>query len=352
MSDSYLKSKAWRVVEHKGFDGLQLQDNTVGKQIGDNDCLVKIEAVSLNFRDLMVSQGTYPFPMKSGVVPGSDGAGTIVAVGKSVTRFKEGDRICTTLNTGHLAGSLTPQTMRTSLGGSLDGTLRQFGVFSEAALVLMPSTLSFREASTLPCAAVTAWNIFYGLSGKPLRPGDTVLTLGTGGVSLFAIQLAVAAGASVIATTSNEAKGSKLKALGATHVINYREDKNWGETAKKLTPGGEGVDFIVEIGGATTLSQSVAAIKIDGVIAVAGSIGSDIAAPGDPGLLSTWAHTCIVRGIAVGSRSQFEEMNRAFEVKGIKPIVDARTFKLEQLREACQYMWEQKNFGKVVVDCQ
>ncbi|KAI9688695.1 MAG: hypothetical protein M1822_001052 [Bathelium mastoideum] len=351
MSGSHVSGKTWRVVEHNGFEGLKLEDDVLEEHIGDYDCLVKIEAASLNFRDLMVAQGTYPFPMKPGVVPGSDGAGTIIAVGERVTRFKEGDNVCTTLNQGHLAGSMTPQIAQTGLGGSLDGTLRQYGIFNEAGLVLMPDTLSFHEASTLPCAAVTAWNIFYGLPGKPLRPGDTVLTLGTGGVSLFAVQLAAAAGASVISTTSSAEKGSKLKALGATHVINYREDKTWGETAKSLTPGEEGVDFIVEIGGATTLTQSVAAIKIDGLIAIAGSIGSDIAAAGDPGMLSAWAHTCLVRGIAVGSRAQFEDMNRAFMANGIKPRVDAKIFKLEQLKEAYQYMSDQKNFGKVVVDC-
>ena len=290
--------------------------------------------------------------MKSGVVPGSDCAGVIVATGELVTRFAKGGKVCTTLNQGHLAGSLTPQAAQTSLGGSLDGTFRQYGVFNENGLVLMPTTLSFREASTLPCAGVTAWNIFYGLTGKVLRPGNSVLTLGTGGVSLFAIQLAVAAGARVISTTSSAEKASKLKTLGASNVINYREDANWGQTAKQLTAGGEGVDFVVEIGGATTLSQSMSAVKIDGLVAIAGSIGSDIAAPGDPGLLRAWASTCIVRGIAVGSRAQFEEMNHTFVTNNIKPIVDARLFKLEQLKEAYRHMWDQKNFGKVVVDCQ
>jgi NADPH:quinone reductase-like Zn-dependent oxidoreductase len=290
--------------------------------------------------------------MKSGVVPGSDGAGTVIAIGRCVTRFKKGDNVCTTLNQGHIGGSLTPVTFQTSLGGSLDGTLRQYGVFPESGLVLMPETLTFREASTLPCAAVTAWNILYGLPGKSLKPGDTVLTLGTGGVSLFAVQLAIAAGAMVISTTSSAEKAARLKALGARHVINYREDNQWGETAKSLTPRCEGVDFVVEIGGATTLSQSMAAIKIDGLVAIAGSIGSAIDAAGDPGLLSAWANTCLVRGIAVGSRAQFEEMNQAFVTNGIKPLVENTVFKLDQLKEACQYMWDQKNFGKVVVDCQ
>ena len=154
--------------------------------------------------------------MQQGVVPGSDGAGRVTATGSRVSRFKIGDRVCTTLNQGHISGSLTPSVAQTSLGGSLDGTLQQYGGFSEEGLVSMPSSLSFREASTLPCAGVTAWNALYGLAGRSLRPGDTVLTLGTGGVSLFAVQFAAAAGATIISTTSSAAKGAKLKELGAT----------------------------------------------------------------------------------------------------------------------------------------
>jgi len=289
--------------------------------------------------------------MKDNAVAGSDGAGIVLAAGEKVTRFKKGDKVCTTLHQAHLAGSLTPAAAQTGLGASLDGTFRRFGVFNEAGLVSMPHTLTFREASTLPCAAVTAWNVLYGLKGKALKPGDTVLTLGSGGVSLFAVQIASAAGATVISTTSSWKKADKLKALGAAHVINYKEDVPWGETARKLSYGGDGVDFVVEVGGATTLSQSVSAVKIDGLIAIAGSIGSDIAAKGDPGMLSAWAAKCIVRGIAVGSRSQFEELIRAIDAKVIKPVVDEKVFKLEELREAYQYMWEQQNFGKVVVEC-
>lgn len=289
--------------------------------------------------------------MKGNVVPGSDGAGTVMAVGSRVTRFRVNDRVCTMLNQGHIAGPVTPQIMQTGLGGSLDGTFRQYGVFEESGLVMMPSNLSFREASALPCAAVTAWNALYGLAGRPLKAGDTVLTLGTGGVSLFAVQLAVAAGATVISTTSNAQRASQLSKMGVHHVINYKEDPEWGETAKKLSTHGEGVDFIVEVGGATTLPQSLAAIKIDGIIAVVGSIGSDVD-HSEPGLLNAWFRTCIVRGIAVGSRSQFEEMNRSILANGLKPVIDVSAFKLEQLKEAYQYMWDKKHFGKVVIECQ
>jgi NADPH:quinone reductase-like Zn-dependent oxidoreductase len=214
----------------------------------------------------------------------------------------------------------------------------------------MPSTLSFREACTLPCAAVTAWNALYGLPGRALKPGDTVLTLGSGGVSLFAIQFAAAAGATVISTTSSAKKGERLTALGSSHIINYNEDKLWGQTARNLSPGRDGVDFVIEVGGPSTLAQSVSAVKADGIIAVAGSIGSDLSAEGDPGMLSAWTSNCIVRGIAVGSRVLFEEVARAIEAKGIRPIIDERAFKLDELRKAYQYMLEQRNFGKVVID--
>lgn len=288
--------------------------------------------------------------MKHGVVPGSDGAGTVIEVGSRVSRFKPGDKVCTTVQQAHISGSLTPHMMQTGLGGSLDGTLRQRGIFEESGLVHIPPNLSFREASTLPCAAVTAWNALYGLTGRPLKAGDTVLTLGTGGVSLFVLQFAVAAGATVISTTSSAEKAESLKKLGAHHVINYRDDMSWGETAKKFTSGGEGVDFIIEVGGAATLKQSLAAIKIDGIIATVGAIGGSEGQ--EPGMLNAWYNTCLVRGIAVGSRAQFEEMNRAIAANGIKPVVDDRVFELEEVIQAYQYMWEQKNFGKVVVECQ
>lgn len=189
----------------------------------------------------------------------------------------------------------------------IDGTLRKYGIFSEEGLVIMPSSLSYLEASTLPCAAVTAWNALFGLGS--LQPGQVVLTQGTGGVSLFAVQFAKAAGATVIATTSSSEKEKKLKELGADHVINYKQVPNWGDKAKELTKDKEGVDQVIEVGGPGTMEQSTKAIKIDGVITVIGYI-----APGSgkgqeaPGWLECLVRTCTVRGLLVGSRAQFEEM--------------------------------------------
>lgn len=256
----------------------------------------------------------------------------VEAVGSKVDRFKKGDKVITLFNQGHIAGSLDEKSIAGGVGGVIDGTLRQYGSYDEQGLVHMPSNLDFVEASTLTCAGLTAWNALYGL--KQLAPGDWVLTEGTGGVSIFALQFAKAAGARVIATTSSASKGDRLKQLGADHVINYKEDTNWGETAKKFT-GGRGVQHIVEVGGPNTLSQALKAIAIDGVISIIGFLGG-AAAEGTPTMLDALMSICTVRGVLVGSRHQFEDMNRAVEANNIKPVVDEKIFTLDQAPEAYQ----------------
>jgi len=287
----------------------------------------------------------YPWSVSPSIIPGSDGSGEVIAVGDKVTRFKTGSKVVTLFNQGHYAGSLDSSSMKTGLGGSLHGTLRQHGVFNENGLVEMPSTLNYLEAATLPCAALTAWNGLYGL--KPVLPGDVVLTQGTGGVSIFAVQFAKAAGATVIATTSSASKAETLKKLGADYVINYKETPNWGEEAKKLTPKNEGVNHILEVGGPNTMAQSLKAIKIDGVISIIGFLGGD--SKDQPSFLDTLTNICTVRGLLVGSRIQFEEMNRAIDANNIKPVVDQKVFTLDQAKEAYQYMWDQKHFGKLAI---
>lgn len=286
--------------------------------------------------------------MKDLLVPGSDGAGVVEAVGSRVTHFKPGDRVVTLFSQAHLGGPVTPRGMSSGLGGLVDGVLRQYGAFDELGVVAIPDSLSFAEASALPCAAVTAWNVFNGLPGKQLRAGDTVLTQGTGGVSVFALQFAKAVGARVIATTSSAEKGERLKALGADHVLNYKETEDWGAKAKELTPGGEGVDHVIEVGGPKTMAQSLAAVKLEGVISVVGFLGGPKEEE-EPSILETLRHVCIIRGIMVGSRVQHEEMNRAIEANGIKPVLDKEVFPLEKAREAYEYMWAQKHFGKLVI---
>ncbi|KAI5859809.1 NAD(P)-binding protein [Durotheca rogersii] len=326
-----------------GFDSLAFIDAPVPK-VGENEVLVKLHAASLNFRDLAIATGLYPLPTKTPVVVGSDGAGEVVEVGSRVSRWKKGDKVVTLFSQGHQFGDVDSVATMTGLGGMLDGALRQYGVFNESGLVRAPKNLSLVEASTLSCAALTSWNALYGL--KPLKPGGTVLVQGTGGVSVFGLQFAKAAGATVIATTSTNEKAAVLKKLGADHVINYKEDPNWGETAKKLTRNGVGVDHIIEIGGAGTLEQSLKAIKLEGVISIIGFVaGLEVKAS----LIECLNHCCIARGVYVGSRALMEDMLAAIEANDIHPVVDPRVFSFEDAREAYEYMGGMKHFGKVVI---
>ncbi|KAM0261869.1 hypothetical protein ACHAQJ_002072 [Trichoderma viride] len=341
-------SRAWSVrdIHSDSFAGLVLQENVPLPKISDYDVLVQVEAVSLNYRDLAIPKGLYPFPMSLPVVPGSDSAGIVLAVGSKVTRVTKGDRVCTLFNELHHTSPITPEAVGSGLGGAVDGTLRNYGVFGEHCLVKAPSSLSAIEASTLTCAPLTAWNALYGLQSKAVKAGDWVLTQGTGGVSLAAIQFAAAAGATVVATTSSNAKAEGLKKLGAAHVINYQETSNWGEAARALTPGGIGFDHILEIGGAASVAQSLKAIRLEGVISIIGFLTSS---EKQPPLMDALNHVCIVRGIFVGSRQQFEEMNRAIDSAKIHPVVDFNLFSLDDLKKAYQYQWDRKNFGKVVI---
>ncbi|KAL9001407.1 MAG: hypothetical protein Q9188_005476 [Gyalolechia gomerana] len=340
-------TKQWTVTGKTGFDSLNFDEKAQIPQLGDHDVLVHFHYASLNYRDLIIPKGKYPFPVNDNVVPGSDGAGTVEAVGPRVTQFKPGDKVVTMLNQAHYAGPVNLAVLNTGIGGVIDGTLRQYGAFEENGLVHMPTTIDFKQGSTLSCAAVTAWNALYGLESKALKPGETVLTQGTGGVSIFALQFAKAAGARVIATTSSDGKAEILRKLGVDTVLNYRTDPSWGETAKRSSPHGLGVDHILEVGGPTSMAQSLKAIKPEGVISIIGFLGGF--SKDQPGFLEAWSNMCIVRGIMVGSRLQFEQMNEAIDSCGIKPVVDEKVFALEELKEAYQYMWDQKHFGKLTV---
>ncbi|KAI2466916.1 NAD(P)-binding protein [Annulohypoxylon bovei var. microspora] len=336
-------TKQWVVTgADKGFDGLELIESPVPK-VGDNEVLVKIHAASLNYRDLIIPKGMYPFATNFPVVASSDGAGEVVEVGSKVSQWKKGDKVVTLFNQGHQYGPVNPVTAVTGLGGVLDGTLRQYGVFNENGLVRSPKNLSYVEASTLSCAALTSWNALYGL--KALKPGEWVLVEGTGGVSIFALQFAKAAGAKVIATTSSAAKAETLKKLGADHVINYRDDPNWGETARKIT-GGIGVHHVVEVGGAGTVEQSLKAVKFEGIISIIGFLGG---AQPKATLLDTLTHICTARGVYVGSKELMEDMVNAIEVNDIHPVVDKEVFDFAKTKEAYEYMWDRKHFGKLVI---
>lgn len=255
----------------------------------------------------------------------------------------------TLFNQGHIGGSLDGHSIMTGLGGAVDGTLRTVGAFDEQGLVPMPSGLSFTEAATLTCAGLTAWNALFGLSDRKLAAGQWVLTQGTGGVSIFAVQLAKAAGARVIATTSSAEKAKLLEKLGADHIINYKETPAWGARAKELT-GGVGVDHIVEVSGPSSMKQNFDCIKIDGVISIIGFVGGQ--SKDEPSFLENLNHICTTRGLLVGSRVQFEELCRAVEANPdkLRPVIDPKVFSLEQLKEAYEYQWSGKHQGKVCIE--
>ncbi|KAF6793033.1 putative alcohol dehydrogenase [Colletotrichum sojae] len=343
-------AKQWNVVGGKGVESLSFTEQPV-PEIGDNQVLVKLQGASLNFRDIAITNGNYPWHVKSNVIPGSDGAGTVLAVGRHVTRFKPGDKVLTSMHETHIAGLMTHEIPTFGLGGGADGTFRTVGVFSEQGLVRMPECLSFVEAASLSCAGVTAWNALFGLSGRKLSVGQWVLTQGTGGVSIFAVQFAKAIGARVIATTSSDEKAELLKRLGADHVINYREKKNWGEVAKELT-GGVGVDLVVDVAGSSTLKQSVASVRLDGTICTAGLAGGDGKDQEVPTLLNAWLSLYTVRGIWCGSRLQLEELCSAIEAnpEKLRPVIDPKVFRLEQLKEAYEYLESGKHQGKIGVE--
>ncbi|KAE8387978.1 hypothetical protein BDV23DRAFT_174270 [Aspergillus alliaceus] len=337
--------KQW-VIDHpdKNMGGLTLTEAPL-PQVGVNEVLVKFQAASLNYRDCAIAKGTFPFAKKYPIVPVSDGAGVVVEVGSQVREFRKGDTVITVFNQGHQYGDIDPYAASTGVGGTIDGVLRQYGVYNELGLVKAPKNLTALESSTLPGAALTSWNALYGL--KPIKTGQSVLVQGTGGVSVFGLQLAKAAGAIVIATTSSDTKAKKLKELGADHVINYRTTPNWGEVARELTPNQMGVDCIMDIGGTDTLEQSFKCIKMEGIINLIGFLGASDRP--QPGLLDALSHICTARGIYVGSRAMLKDMVQAFETNDIHPVLDQKVFNLEQGREAFEYLAAQRHIGKVVV---
>jgi NADPH:quinone reductase-like Zn-dependent oxidoreductase len=323
-----------------GIDGLVVREQEA-RHPGPGEVMLGVRASSLSFRELMILRGWYPLPIKPDVIPLSDGAGEVVEVGEGVTRVAVGDRVAASIFPrwidGGFAAEYTPQ-----LGGSLDGMLTEYAILDEAALVHIPDHLSFEEAACLPCAAVTAWNALTG--GRGLRSGETVLTLGSGGVSLFALQFAKAFGARVIATTGSDEKAERLLALGADAAINYRSTPAWSERVRELT-GGRGADHVIEVAG--TLEQSVMSIAFEGEIAFVGLLGRDAGLTAiDPGVI--WTSALTVRAIAVGSRAQFEAMNRTIEVNRLTPVID-RVFPFDEAVAAYRYYEDVQPFGKVVI---
>lgn len=309
---------------------------------GPHEVVVRFHAACLNYRDLMFAKGVYNPKAKLPSVPLSDGAGVVSAVGEGVTRWKVGDRVCPLFAQGWLDGGPSAQKNRTALGaGELDGVLRESGAFHENGLVRIPEHLSFEEAATLPCAAVTAWNAL--VESGHLKAGDTVLTLGTGGVSMFALQFAKMHGARVIATSSSDEKLARARELGADETVNYKQTPAWEKEVLRLT-NGAGVDHVVEVGGAGTLAKSIACTRVGGHVAVIGVLASE----GDFNPISILMKSIRVQGIFVGSRQMFEDMNRAISAARLKPVID-RTFAFSEAREALKHMESGAHFGKIVL---
>lgn len=330
-------------IQQFGIENLALVEREV-PQPTENEVLVKFHAVSLNYRDLMMINGWYNPKLKMPLVPFSDGAGEITAVGENVTRFKVGDRVCPIFHQAWIDGEVEFKKVKAALGGDIDGCLREYGTFNEDGLVKIPEHLSYEEAATLPCAAVTAYHALFP-SGN-LSPSDTVLLQGTGGVSIFALQFAAHFGAKTIITSSSNEKLEKAKSLGANQLINYKENPDWDKVVLELTDK-RGVDHVVEVGGAGTLQKSMNSVRMGGHIAVIGVLASK----GDFTPPTILMKSIKLQGIYVGSRQMFEDMNRMFELHHIKPVID-KVFEFSEVKEALNYMHNGSHFGKIVVRIQ
>jgi NADPH:quinone reductase-like Zn-dependent oxidoreductase len=332
--------KAYEIRDGFGLDHLHLADRP-DPTPGPGEVLVRVRAVSLNFRDLLVTRGVYNPRMPLPRIPCSDAAGQVEAVGPGVSRVKVGDRVNGTFMQRWTAGALSDEAARSDLGGSLEGVLAEYAVFREEGVVPVPEHLTDEEAATLPCAALTAWHAL--LAEGSLRPGETVLTQGTGGVSLFALQFAKLAGARVLITSSSDEKLQRARDLGADEGINYKSTPAWGDRARELT-GKRGVDHVVEVGGAGTLPQSLRAVRTGGHISLIGVLSG--AGQVDP--VPILMKNVRVQGIFVGSREMFEAMNRAVAQHRLHPVVD-RVFPFAEAREALVHMEQGRHFGKIVV---
>jgi NADPH:quinone reductase-like Zn-dependent oxidoreductase len=333
--------RIWRFPEKPdGIDSLVVRDEPRPRP-GRGQVLVRMRAASLNYRDLGVSRGgSARGPAPPNLVPLSDGAGEVAEIGAGVTRVKPGDRVAGIFMQTWIGGDIEPYHVASSLGGSIDGVLADYVVFDHEGLVRVPAHLSFEEAATLPCAGVTAWNALYG--GRPLRAGETVLVLGTGGVSVFALQFAHAAGARVIATSSSDDKLARVNGLGARDGINYRNHPEWQVEVQELT-GGVGADYVVEVGGAGTLPRSMEAVRVGGQIPLIGVLSG-----GEINPTTALRRNLTLRGIYVGSRQMFEAMNRAIELHRIHPVVD-RVFDFGHAKDAYRRLQSQAHVGKVVI---
>ena len=304
--------------------------------------LVKVKACSLNFRDLAIARGSYRMPVRENVIPLSDGAGEVVEIGPGVTKFKVGDRVAGNFFQRWSGGEPAADVHKSALGGGIDGMLADYAVLEEDGAVRIPPHLSLEEAATLPCAAVTVWNAM--MEHAKLKAGDTLLLQGTGGVSIFGLQFAHAMGIRAIITSSSDEKLKRAKALGAALGVNYKTTPDWERAAMEFT-GGVGVDHVVEVGGAATLTRSFGAIRVGGRLTMIGGLSGG-ATELNPSLI--FARRANVQGISVGSTQMFEAMNAAIIANKLKPVID-RVFGFDEVPAALRHMEAGAHFGKIVI---
>jgi NADPH:quinone reductase-like Zn-dependent oxidoreductase len=331
--------KAYELQPREGFDALALVDRQSAPP-RPHEVRVRVRAVSLNYRDIVMARGARN--RKAPIIPCSDGAGEVIAVGDGVTRHRQGDRVVASFFPTWRDGPLSDAHHARALGGGQDGMLAEEVTLPEDAWLAVPDGLSFEAASTLPCAGLTAYNALF--EAATLRPGDVVLLQGTGGVSIFGLQLARAAGATAIVTSSSASKRERAISLGASHVLDYKADAKWGESTRGLT-GGRGVDIVVDVGGPGTFDQSVAALRYGGTMSILGIL------TGTRGEVNTYGifHRMLrVAGVYVGSIAMFEAFLRAVKANRIEPVID-RTFGFGQARAAYEYLASGQHFGKVVI---
>ena len=334
--------KAWQVRPGHGIAGLQ-QIDTDAREPGPAEVLVSMRAASLNYRDWMAARGDYPGIDGTPRIALSDGAGEVVAVGARVTRFKPGDRVINTYFPNWIDGEIALWKIAESPGATFDGVLAEQFVADESTLAAIPAHLSFEEAATISCAGITAWNALF--ANAVVKPGATALLLGTGGVSIWALQLAKAAGLRTIITSSSDEKLARARQLGADATINYRAVPEWQHEVLRLT-GGAGADVVVEVGGYDTMARSIAATRLGGVVSITGLLSGFAGV--DFGLRSLFDVAKHLHGVIVGSRSVLDEVVRLVDVQQICPVVD-RVFGFDEVPAAYDYLQSGRHFGEVVV---
>ncbi|MBW4432844.1 MAG: NAD(P)-dependent alcohol dehydrogenase [Pelatocladus maniniholoensis HA4357-MV3] len=333
--------KVYELQSNAGIDALKLVERPEPKPQADQ-VLIRVYATSLNYRDLIVAAGNYNPTQKYPLIPMSDGAGEVVGVGEGVTRVKAGDRVAGIFFQDWIYGQLTRQKMKSDLGSGIDGMLAEYVVLHQDGVVILPDYLSYEEGATLPCAAVTAWHAL--VTKGNISASDTILLLGTGGVSIFALQFAKIYGARVIITSSSEEKLARARELGADETVNYKIIPDWEKQVYELSDR-TGVDHVIEVGGTGTLPKSLQAVRIGGRVSSIGVLsgrGEEV----DP--LPILFKSLTVQGIYVGSREMFESMNQTIAQHQVKPIID-KVFPFNQAQEAYRYLQSAAHFGKVVI---